>query len=164
MTKTHSIEVAFFDETLDAAGIGAKFDIVEDLGINSIEKIRFSEIYYIEMPLGPDKIETIAQKVFLDPIVQAYSTTKPVIEDYNYYVEVKLHADVTDNLGTVAKEAIEDFLGKKIEGTVRSAKRYYISGKLGRETVEQIARQLFSNEIIENFTIDQKETGDELHG
>ena len=153
------IEIAFSNELLDSTGIGAKNDIKEDLGIKGIEKVRFTELYYLELDLPAEKIDEIARMVFLDPIVQTYSIGRGIFPQYDYYVEVRLHADVTDNLGIVAKEAIEDFLGKKIEGVVRSAKRYYISGKISQEDAQRMAKGLFANEIIETYRVGTRGEG-----
>ena len=147
------IEIAFSDERLDSTGISAKSDIEEDLGIRGVEKARFSELYYIDLPDEMGRIGEIAEKVFLDPIVQKHSLGPPIFKDYDFYIEVRLHNDVTDNLGMVAKEAIEDYLGRKAGGTVRSAKRYYLTGRIKREDAEKMARKLFANEIIETFTV-----------
>jgi len=59
-------------------------------------------------------------------------------------------------VGIVALEGIEDFLGRKIEGNVRTARRYYFTGAVSKQDAERIARQLFANELIETFSIGEK--------
>ncbi len=152
----HCIEVAFSRERLDSTGYSARKDMEEDLGIMGISKVRFTELYYIDSPFEPAKIQEIAAKVFIDPIVQKFSTSGPVYIDYDFYAEIRLHPDVTDNLGMTAQEAIEDYLGAKLEGTVRSAKRYYFNGAISRSDVEKICRQMLANGIIETFEIGGK--------
>ncbi len=152
----HRIEVAFRDESLDSVGLSAKSDVEEDLGFKAIEKIRFSELYYLDLPIGGQQLSQIAEKVFSDPILQSVSVDKDLFSEYDFLVEVKLHEDVTDNLGIVALEGIEDFLGKKTGGKVRSARRYYLKGELSSEDAQAITKGLFANEIIETFRIGAK--------
>ena len=149
----HCIEIAFSDEKLDSAGTGAKNDIIEDIGISGIEKVRFSELYYLEFPLETSKAREIAQNVFLDPIVQKFSVDGELFADYNFCIEVRFHPDVTDNLGMTAEEAIEDYTREKPQGHVHSARRYYITGNITREDAQTIASKLLANEVIETYKI-----------
>ncbi|HIH09416.1 MAG TPA: hypothetical protein HA254_01985 [Candidatus Diapherotrites archaeon] len=157
MSMMHRVEVAFSDKSLDSAGLGAKSDIEEDLGIGKIEEAKFSEIYYIDAAgITQSELEDIASKVFTDPLCQRFSIDKDLIANFKVYIEIRLHPDVTDNVGIVALEGIEDFLGRKIEGNVRTARRYYFTGAVSKQDAERIARQLFANELIETFSIGEK--------
>ncbi len=152
----HSIEVAFSDERLDSSGISVKSSVSEDLGISTIRKVRCSEAYYLEVPIEGEKLSEVAQKVFTDPIVQSFSIDKNLLEDFDFLIEVKLHPDVTDNLAIVTHEAIEDFLGYKVRGQVRSARKFYISGKISEKDAGRIAKEMLANEAIETYTVEAK--------
>jgi len=150
--QKHLIEVAFSDKSLDALGEATKHDINDDLGIASVEAINTTELYYFETSLVEEKIREITEKVFIDPLIQKYSLDKDIYTDYNYCIEVKFNADVTDNVGMVAEEAIKDFTGKK-EGNIRTAKRFYLHGALTKEETERIASELLANDVIEKYSI-----------
>ncbi len=152
----HCIEVAFLDERFDSAGICVKNYVSEDLGISGIEKVRCSEGYYLQVPLEGPKLEEVCQKVFADPIVQRYSIDHNLLTDFDFLIEVRLHPDVTDNLAIVTHEAIEDYLGYKVRGEIRSARRYYVSGKIPAKDAGKIAKEMLANEAIETYTIEAK--------
>ncbi len=155
MSKKQFIEVAFTEESLDSEGHTIKSDIKEDLKIEGIENIRTSELYYFEKEINSEQLEKITSKVFVDPLIQKYSVNKNLFEKFNYFVEVKLHNDVTDNVGIIAEEGIKDYTSKEIGGKIRTAKRYYIEGNISKETVEKIAKEFLANEVIENFEIEE---------
>ena len=152
----HRVEVAFSNEGLDSIGYSTKNSVSEDLGIEGLEKIRYSEAYYIYTSLENGKLREIIEKVFVDPVLQSFSIDEDLIKDFDFKVEVKYHADVTDNLAIVAKEAMEDYLGVKVEGNVKTARRYYITGQITIEQAKRIAKEMLANEIIETYSVEAK--------
>ncbi len=149
----HSIEVAFRDERLDSAGISLKNAVLGDLGILGLEKVRCTESYYLEIPLDAEKLREIAGKVFADPIVQSYSVDGGLLQGFDFVIEVRLHPDVTDNLAIVTHEAVEDFLGYRVRGKIRSGRRYYLSGKISEKDAQRIAREMLANGMVETYTV-----------
>ena len=156
MAHIHRIEVALKDENLDSNGFSTKQDIGDDLQINGIDSVKSTEVYYFYTQLGEEKLKQIAEKVFIDPIIQKYSVNKTIFQNYKYYIEVKFNEDVTDNVGIIAKEAVEDYLGEKIEGNIRTAKRYYFDGNISKEDLEKIGSELLANDVIETFEVKHK--------
>ena len=152
----HKLEITVSNKKNDSTGFSTKIDIEEDLGITGIDSIGFAEVYFFETTLDKEKIKEIAEKAFTDPLIQKFTIDEDAYENYDYYVEVKLHEDVTDNVGLIAIEAVEDFLGKKIEGKIRTAKKYYFEGTISKEQIEKISKELLANEVIETFTIGEK--------
>lgn len=151
------IEVALKDENLDSNGFSIKKDIEEDLQINGIDSVKATELYYFYTQIKEEKLKEIAEKVFIDPIIQKYSLNKTIFQNYDFFVEIKLHKDVTDNVGIIAKEAMEDYLGEKVKGKIRTAKRYYFDGNISREKLEKISKELLANDVIETFEVKQNE-------
>jgi len=149
------IEVIFKNESLDSIGFSTKSDIEEDLGIKEIESVHFAEVYYFEVQEKLN-LKEIAEKVFIDPVTQTFSIDEEIFPKYDFSLEVKFHSDVTDNVGIVALEGVEDYLGKKVEGKIVTAKKFYFEGKTSREQIEKIARELLANDAIETFTIGEK--------
>ncbi|MCR4368921.1 MAG: hypothetical protein NUV67_03375 [archaeon] len=153
MRPVHKLEVAFKEKKDDSTGFAAKNDIEEDLGIGGLDSIFTSEIYYIDAELAAQKILEIAENVFIDPLIQKFSLKGNVHSGAKNFVEVKLHPDVTDNLGIVAKEAIEDYLGKPLEGNIRTSRKYYLYGDIDAKAAKRIAKELLANEAIETFEV-----------
>lgn len=150
------VEVALKDENLDSNGFSVKKDIEDDLQIKGIDSVKTTEWYSLLDPIP----EEVVEKVFIDPLIQKFSlndtTLNTIFENYDFYIDVRLNEHVTDNVGIIAKEAVEDYLGKKIEGRVLAWKRYYLYGKISKKDVERIAEELLVNEVIETFEVKQK--------
>jgi len=156
VTPNRRVEVTFSDKKLDSGGISTKNDIIEDLHIKEIDSVRTSEIYYFYSKIDEKKLAEISEKVLTDPLTQTYSLKGNAIKDFSCSVEIKLHEDVTDNVGIVAQEAVEDFLGKKLEGKIRVSRKYYFFGKITKQTAEKIAKELLANSVIETFEVEVK--------
>ncbi len=153
MEYTQRIEVMLKQKSLDSAAFSLKSDIKEDLGIKNIDSLRTSELFYMQSRLSGKKIREMTEKAFTDPILQKFSINKNLETGYDAYIEVKFHEDVTDNAGIIAKETIGDFIGKKTDAIVRSARRYYFKGKMTRKDLEKIAEGLLANKVIENYEV-----------
>ncbi len=158
MPNQSFIEIAFSEESLDSVGASVKKDLEEDLKIKGIKKVRYSEVYYLE-ETKTEKLKEIAEKLFVDPVIQTYSINQDLIKGYDFLIEVKYHENVTDNLGATATESIADYTSENIK--VRSAKKYYFFGKDKRKA-EKIAVGLLCNPLIENYRIKttQKNSGE----
>lgn len=156
MEQGTRVEVALKDENLDSNGFSIKKDIGDDLQINGIDSVKVTEWYSFLDPIS----EEVVRKVFIDPLIQKFSlsetTVNTIFEKYDFYIDVRLNEDVTDNVGIIAKEAVEDYLGKKIEGRVLAWKRYYFYGSISKKDVERIAQELLVNDVIETFEVKQK--------
>lgn len=153
--KARFIEVAFSDESLDSYGFTVKNDVSEELGIGGIKSVQSTELYYLETypEIGDERLAEMAEKVFTDPLVQKFSVNENIFPEFDFFIEVKFHEDVTDNAGIVALEGIEDFYGKKFSGRVRTAKRFYFRGNISARETERIAKELLANEVIETFSV-----------
>ncbi len=149
------IEAKSKREYFDAIGSGTKQAIIEDLGIKGIESVGFAEAYKISGNFSAAEIEKIAKELVADRIVQEYSINGPVFQDVDWEITVWFHPDVTDNVAIAAIEGIEDLLGRKFgeNEKVRSARQYGIKGKVAREDVEKICKNLLANELIETVEI-----------
>jgi len=135
--QIHRVEVAFKSNNLDSVGFSTKKkNIEEDLQIKGIEAIHSAEVYYFELEMQKEKIKEISERVLIDPLTQNFSINENVYSKYDYFIEVKLHNDVTDNIGIVSLEGIQDYLGKQISGKIRTAKKFYFEGLLLRVVID----------------------------
>ncbi len=80
-------------------------------------------------------------------------------------VEVGFRPGVTDNEGKTGREAIEDRLGRKLkpEESVHTSTQYLINGKLTQPQVEKISKELLGNELIERFSIIERQQVERQH-
>lgn len=152
------IEVSYKPDVFDAIGEGINQDIV-DLGIDGVEQVRSSHLYWIEGDLTEDDIDEICQSLLADMITQEYrfydatqEAERTDLGEDDYVVEVSYKPGVTDAVGDSVLKGIRDM---EIDG-VKSAKtgqEFVITGKINREQLERISKQLLANEVIQNFTI-----------
>mgnify|MGYP001602782590 CR=1 FL=1 len=154
MSNLNRIEASFLEKNLDPIGESIKNDVLEDLGIAGIETLRYAEAFYLDFPLSQKELSQIAEKVFIDPLFQGAFINQNSFKKFDYSLEVKFHPDVTDNVGIVSLEAVSDFLGKKMEGTVRTSRKYYFFGTITKSDVERIAREMLANGVIETYSIE----------
>ncbi len=119
------------------------------LGIQA-EQAKIIQVYRIYKQLTSDQLVQVIERVLLDPIIEQVEETH---FEYDWSLEIRLKPGLTDNLGITAQISIEDFLGFPFAENekVQSATRYLIKGKLIREEVEKIGRQLLANPLIEEI-------------
>lgn len=147
------IEVSLLSEFTDSVGNGTLSDIKEDLLIKSVEKVKYIDVYLIDAALDKKKVEEIAEKLLIDPITQEFKINSEFSNGFDWAIEVTLHKNVTDNMGMTAEEGIGDILNGKLEGNVRTARKYLLKGKLDEKGARRIATDLLANEIIENYSV-----------
>ncbi len=78
---------------------------------------------------------------------------------FDWCIEVGFRPGVTDNEGRTAAGALEMLLGRKLAGSeaVYTSVQYLLAGKLNQTTAATIATKLLANELIERFTILNRE-------
>lgn len=146
------IEVAQKEGAKDALGSAVKRDIEEDLRVIGIESVAYVEVYEINAALSGQELKTVAEKLLADPITQRYAIGDTVHKKFDWEISVRFHPDVTDNTGSMAVRAASELLGKKLErDSIRSARKYAITGKISEADVKKICKGLLANELIENF-------------
>ncbi|MCD1295472.1 phosphoribosylformylglycinamidine synthase subunit PurL [Methanocella sp. CWC-04] len=148
------IEVALKPEFKDALGESIKRSIKDHLNIN-VGDVKTIKVYTVNAGLTDVEKKAVASGPFSDQVVQEHSIDRPLASGFDWLVEVGFKPGVTDNEGKTGKEAIEDRLGRKLAGneSVHTSMQYLISGKLTREQVESISKELLGNELIERFEI-----------
>ncbi|MEM0360427.1 MAG: phosphoribosylformylglycinamidine synthase subunit PurS [Candidatus Diapherotrites archaeon] len=151
--QLNRIEICIKKEFSDSAGKKIMIAALEDLGIKASE-IRTIKAFSITGKIPEKKLKEIAEKVFADPILQDFSVNSPLAKkfDFDFLLEVAFKPGVTDNEARTARESIENFLGKKLNGTVHTSTQYLLSGISGKEA-EKIATGLIANELIELWRV-----------
>ncbi|MEM2963647.1 MAG: AIR synthase-related protein [Candidatus Anstonellales archaeon] len=149
------IEVGLKDQSKDTRGIWTTQRIRNDLGINSVISVRTVSVYVIDDELTRSEAELLAKSLFCDLVVEKYSISTPLKSDlpFSHAIEIGFLPGVTDNVGTTAKEACEDLLGRKLRGAVYTSTQYFISGSISDTQAREIAVKILSNPLIERATI-----------
>jgi len=118
-----------------------------------IKDIRFIDVYTIDAQFSDDALSKIAE-LFAHPLVQKNTIDKPVIcEGFTHAFEVGFLPGVTDNVGTTAKESIEDRLNVRLNGQgVYSSQLMLLNGDLNVEEITRLQNSL-ANPIIQRVQV-----------
>ena len=146
------VEVSVKSGFPDPRGEALQADI-RDLGISSVDQVRVSNIYLLEGELSREELSIICRELLADPVIEEYSIgAAPLIavEDENIHaIEVAYNPGVMDPVEESVKKGIRDLGVIKVE-SVKTAKRYYLSGKLSADDIELISSKLLVNSVIQH--------------
>jgi len=134
----------------DAVGSGIEKDI-QDLGINSVEKVHFVQVYVIEGDVSEDEIRLISAELLVDRVTQGYSLSPLTYNPKEYHtVEVAYNPGVMDPAEESVLKGIRD-MGIDGVRSIRTAKKYIIQGKLNRTQLKTISEKLLYNKLIQHI-------------
>ena len=151
MNLLFRVEVSVKSGFPDPRGEALQADI-RDLGISTVNRVRVSNIYLLEGGLSPEEVNIICRELLADPVVEQYSigAAPPALEDENTHaIEVAYNPGVMDPVEESVKKGIRDLGITKLE-SVKTAKRYYLSGKLLPGDIELISSKLLVNSVIQH--------------
>jgi phosphoribosylformylglycinamidine synthase len=150
----YKIEVVDKPGIFDAVGQGVGRDIT-DLGINSVKKVKFIQVYTLEGNLAAGQVINICRELLTDKVAQEYSviTSSPAgIRNEvqgDYVIEVAYNPGVMDPVEASVLKGIQD-LGILGVEAVKTAKKYIIYGKLSAFQVKTISEKLLYNKLIQH--------------
>ncbi|MFC1628550.1 AIR synthase-related protein [Gemmatimonadota bacterium] len=147
------LELAFLPGAHDARGSAVTLKSARDLGI-TLERVESRDIYLIDCLLSPDELSLITE-AFVDPVVQSTDPGTAPTKSFSWAIEVGLKPGVTDNVGTSARVAIGDLLGRTLgeDEDVFASILYLLRGFISREEAELIATGLLANPLINSISI-----------
>ncbi|MGB5924531.1 MAG: phosphoribosylformylglycinamidine synthase subunit PurL [Dehalococcoidia bacterium] len=135
---------------------------VRDVGITILEQARVSEVYLLEGELDEAEVVRIGGELLADPVVEEFSWGKgPLsrIEDQNTHViEVAYNPGVADPVAWSVGKAIRD-LGIVTVESVRTARKYSLTGDLSEETLQSICDKLLVNNLIQHVVTKREAAG-----
>jgi phosphoribosylformylglycinamidine synthase len=148
------VEIGFKGGIRDALGEKIRRRIVEHLGIQA-DTVRTVEVYTIDDGLTADELRRAAAGPLSDPVIQKSAVNSPLLESFDWLIEVGFRPGVTDNVGKTAREAIGLLLGKRPGEMplVYTSRQYVIDGPIGKNEAGTIAASLLANELIERYEI-----------
>ncbi len=144
------VEVTYKSEITDFVGKEILEDIA-DLGIDGVEAVRTASIYWIEGTLNTEHIHRIGSELLADPITQVFKLTEEKEETADWTIEVQYKPGVTDAVGDSTVKGIKD-IGISSVNNVRTGKKFWLSGNLSNQIIENIAQRLLMNDVIQTFS------------
>jgi phosphoribosylformylglycinamidine synthase II len=141
----------------DAQGEGLLKDIL-DLGIDYVKEARVSYVYILEGDLSQPQAEKISRQLLCDNITQEFSISRPgqkpslklspLFSD-GETIEIAYNPGVMDPVEESTLKGIRD-LGIDSVKSVRTARRFWIKGKLTPSQLNTITDKLLCNKIIQH--------------
>ncbi len=164
-----SLETALKDHLFDPEGAGLCRRVRDYFGWE-IGTARVINILTLDTGLTDAELEAVRTEIFTNPVTQVSGfrsldgmgdlTPPPFIKggrgDFDYAIWVGFRPGVRDTAGSVAIEAISDYLGKALApGDAAYTSRLYLlkDAPLSRSQAETIARELLANEIIQQWRV-----------
>ncbi|MBN2685229.1 MAG: hypothetical protein JXR40_08105, partial [Pontiellaceae bacterium] len=154
----YRIEIGLKDGVPDARGRGVIHRAQGALKLE-IAECRTRDVYKVVANIDDETAATV-QKTFADPVVAESAMDRlPAPESFDWMLEVGFKPGVTDNVGRTARGALQDIVGRELvwEEQVYTCIQYFLSGKLSREDVERLGKDLLANTLIQTITVFSKE-------
>ncbi|HMA85139.1 MAG TPA: AIR synthase-related protein, partial [Desulfosalsimonadaceae bacterium] len=148
------LEITLKPELFDAEGEGIRKKAAAYFDL-PVEGVRSVQVLTIDAAFSPEQLEIIRTEIFTNPVIQT-SSYDPLPIAFDWCVWVGYRPGVRDNPASTAVEAIQDVLEIQFpEGAdVYTSRRYCIKGPaLNRSDAELIARELLSNDIIQQVRV-----------
>ena len=149
----YKIEITDKAGVFDAVGEGILRDIL-DLGINSVKRVKFIQVYTIEGDISDIQIEKICKELLADMISQEYVVggveTGSVQPEGQFIIEVAYNPGVMDPVEDSTLKGIRD-LGIEALLSIKTAKKYIIQGKLSQPELKTISDKLLYNKLIQHI-------------
>jgi phosphoribosylformylglycinamidine synthase subunit PurSL len=130
------------------------------LGIQGVTDLRVSNLYFLRGTLEPAELDTLAQALLADPVVEG-SRWDSVSEGEippdagmasENVIEVTFHPGVTDPVaGHLLHRA--QLLGITSLEAAATGSRFELSGNLTPEDLHHIASELLCNKVIQSYTL-----------
>ncbi|MBL7132521.1 MAG: phosphoribosylformylglycinamidine synthase subunit PurL [Phycisphaerae bacterium] len=152
----HRIEIRSREGFGDPHAEGVHHQIRE-LGIDSVESVRSVKLFFLAGELTAEDAGRVAADLLADPVTENFqlcaNDSEPQAHGLQSMgstpIEVHLKAGVMDPVAASAEAAIRDM--RLSIDSVRTARRYELSGQVTDQQRETIARRLLANPVIEDI-------------
>jgi len=159
----YRVEAVHKQDCRDPEGVGA-LSGAHDLGVAGLQNVRVISVYIVDGELAEDELRLLAERLFLDCVVQQYRICGPEQEHWPWAedgevhtIEVSRKAGVMDPVQQSALKGAADLgMADKVQN-IRTAKKYLLHGDLSGAQLERVALKVLANTAIEDVHIDQPE-------
>jgi len=161
---TSRLEIRLKKDLLDPEGNKIKQKAKDYFGF-SVTDVRTIKVLTFDIEFNSQQFEDIRSEIFTNPVTEE-SSFSPMARDFDWLIWIGFRPGVRDTGGSTAMEAIEDFLKIKLKDdeAVYTSKIYEIRGDLNREDAETIAKEILSNDIIQQYKVYSGEEWDSEKG
>lgn len=148
------MEITLKRHLFDPEGAGLCRKIGDYFGWR-VGQARVIHVLTLDTRLSDQELEAVRKEIFTNPVTQ-HSAYGSLAKDFHWAVWVGFRPGVRDTAGSVAVEAISDYLGRALgpEESVYTSRLYLLSDTdLDRDRIEIVARELLANDIIQQWRV-----------
>ena len=148
------LEIALKENLFDAEGASLCRKILDYFGWN-VGTARVIHLLTLDTHLSWEQLEAVRKEILTNPVTQE-SGFQPLAKGFDWAIWVGFRPGVRDTAGSVALEAVCDYLGRplSIDDAVYTSRLYTLSDTaLGRKQIETISRELLANDIIQQWRV-----------
>ena len=130
---------------------------LESKGFSGLNRLKLVDVYSFDTSLKNDEIQRVAS-MLTNPLSQIFELDVFSMKDkFDYVIEVGSLPGVTDNVGSTARQGIEDLLNTSLIGQgVYSSQMIFLSGNLSQEDCLEIGESI-ANPLIQNIRVKNRE-------
>ncbi|MFA4876550.1 MAG: AIR synthase-related protein [Methanoregula sp.] len=151
MAYVHRIEVRY---TTDPR-LKVRTDRIRSLGY-FIDELQLAEVYTISLFSRDFSMEELKEigSLLANPVEQEFTVDSPTAGIFDHAIEVGFLPGVTDNVGTTARQTIEDYFRFSFRPgeAVYSSQLYFVRGTITGEAVKSLAGAL-ANPLVNRIHI-----------
>lgn len=117
--------------------------------------VRVVHMLTFDTRLTESELEAVRKEIFTNPVTQV-SEFRPLAKDFDWAVWVGFRPGVRDTAGSVAVEAVSDYLGRPLgpdEAVYTSRLFVFSDTRLDAHQMETITRELLANDIIQQWRV-----------
>ncbi len=148
------LETALKDHLFDPEGASLCRRVRDYFGWQ-IGEARVISILTLDAGLSDAELEAVRTEIFTNPVTQV-SKCGSLASGFDWAIWVGYRPGVRDTAGSVAIEAISDYLGKALppDAAAYTSRLFLLkNAPLSRSQAETIARELLANEIIQQWRL-----------
>jgi phosphoribosylformylglycinamidine synthase len=159
------LETALKDHLFDPEGASLCRRVRDYFGWQ-IGEARVISILTLDAGLSDAELEAVRTEIFTNPVTQV-SKCGSLASGFDWAIWVGYRPGVRDTAGSVAIEAISDYLGKALppDAAAYTSRLFLLkNAPLSRSQAETIARELLANEIIQQWRLYSGDEWNESEG
>lgn len=159
------LEIGWRPELVDAEGEGVRRQAREYFGIE-VDRVRVLRLLTLDLDLTTEELEAVRTEIFTHPVTQV-SSFRPLAREIDRAIWVGFRPGVRDTAGAVALEAIAACLKRPLpaDAAVYTSKLFlFIGGRVSKEQLARLARELLANDLIQEFRVFSRKTWDPEKG
>ncbi len=139
--------------TISDARAEVKLKAFCEIAGSAVKKVHLADSYILDTALSKAGLAK-ARLALTNAKVEKSVVGRWLPAHFGYAIEVGFLPGVTDNIGTTAKETIEDATGRPLKNSeaVYSSQTFFIEGTLSKIQIEKIAASLY-NPLIQSVKI-----------